>query len=173
MIVREAVPGERDQIRQLLTSAYGQYAAAVPVTALFETYLADVTDLDHAAERAVTLVAETGGQLVGTARLYPAGRVEEIPDLPTDWAWVRAVGVSPPQRGAGVARLLMAECLARAGAGGAAVLSLHTMAFMAGAVRLYEHLGYRRVPELDIDVAAHYGVGGEMMALGYRLDVGS
>jgi GNAT superfamily N-acetyltransferase len=173
MIAREAAPGERDQIRELLTTAYGEYAAAVPVAALFETYLADVTDVDSAAGRAVILVAETGGRLAGTARLYPAGRVEEIPHLPADWAWVRAVGVSPGQRGAGVARLLMAECLARAGAGGAAVLSLHTMAFMSGAVRLYERLGYRRAPELDIDVAAHYGVGGEMVALGYRLDLQS
>ncbi|MGH3759275.1 hypothetical protein [Actinophytocola sp.] len=50
---------------------------------------------------------------------------------------------------------------------------LHTMAFMPDAIRLYERLGYRRVPEMDIDVAAYHGVGGEMLALAYRLDLTS
>jgi len=170
MHVREALPSESDDIRALLTAAYGQYAAAVPVTALFERYRADLIDLDAAAGRAVTLVAEAGGELVGTARFYPAGKVEEVP-LPDDWAWVRAVGVRPGRRGGGTARLLMADCAARAAAAGSAVVSLHTMAFMTDAVRLYERLGYRRELSMDVDVAAHYGVGGEMVALGYRLDL--
>jgi predicted N-acetyltransferase YhbS len=169
MIVREARPDERAEIRALLTAAYGQYAAAVPVTALFDRYLADVTDGDG-ADGTVTLVAAAGGTIAGTARFYPAGTV---PFLPADWAWVRAVGVRPGQRRAGTARLLMAECLRRATEGGATALSLHTMAFMPGAIRLYERLGYRRVPEQDIDVAAHYGIDGEMDALAYLLDLAS
>jgi hypothetical protein len=47
------------------------------------------------------------------------------------------------------------------------------MTFMADAIRLYERLGYRRAAELDIDVAAEYGIDGEMVALAYRLDIAS
>ena len=142
MIVREAGPDEGEDIRALLTAAYDQYAAAVPVAELFRHYLDGVTDLDGAAGRAATLVAESGGRIAGTARYYPPGRVDEVPGIPGDWAWVRAVGVHPAARGGGVARELMAECL-------------------------------RRAPELDLDIAEYYGVGGEMVALGYRLDVTS
>lgn len=206
MIVREAGPGEREAIRALLTTAYGQYAAAVPVAALFDRYLADVTDVDREADRCVTLIAATnattdaataawttikpgaaagpttgtaGGAApvastdsttAGTARYYPPGAV---PFLPADWAWVRAVGVAPSLRRAGVARQLMAECLRRAADDEAAALSLHTMAFMPDAVRLYERLGYHRAPELDIDLAAYYRIDGQMVALAYRLDLAS
>lgn len=168
-LVRDARPGDHDGLRELLAAAYDQYAGAVAVRALFDRYLADVLDVDGSPE-ASTLIAEADGRLAGTARFYPAGAV---PYLPAGWAWVRAVGVRPDLRGAGVARALMADCVRRAADGGAAVLSLHTMAFMADAVRLYERLGYRRAPELDIDVARHYGVGGEMVALAYRLTVES
>jgi GNAT superfamily N-acetyltransferase len=170
VIVREAAPGERAEIRELLTAAYGQYAAAVPVAALFRRYLDDVTDVAADDGVATTLVAASADRVVGTARLYPAGSVDF---LPAGWAWVRAVGVHPDLRRTGLARRLMADCLHRATAGGASVLSLHTMTFMADAIRLYERLGYRRAPELDIDVAAEYGVGGEMVALAYRLDLAS
>jgi GNAT superfamily N-acetyltransferase len=198
MIVREAGPGEREAIRTLLTTAYGQYAAAVPVAALFDRYLADVTDVDREADRCVTLIATTNATTdaatstataawtniktgaepgastdsttAGTARYYPPGAV---PFLPADWAWVRAVGVAPHLRRAGVARQLMAECLRRATDDEATALSLHTMAFMPDAVRLYERLGYRRAPELDIDLAAYYRIDGEMVALAYRLDLAS
>lgn len=172
MIVREAAPGERDEIRELLATAYGQYRPAVPVTALFEHYLADLLDVDAATGSSTTLVAESDGRLAGTARLYLPGTADEVPFLPAGWAWVRAVAVHPDLRRAGVARQLMAECLHRT-TGRATVLSLHTMDFMPGAIRLYERLGYRRAPELDIDVAGYYGVGGEMVALAYRLDVPS
>jgi GNAT superfamily N-acetyltransferase len=170
MIVREAAPGERDELRALLTAAYAQYAAAVPVAALFDRYLTDVTDVDREAGRTVTLVAVGDASIAGTARLYPPGAAGF---LPAGWAWVRAVGVHPELRRAGVARQLMAECRRRAAGGGATVLSLHTMAFMPGAVRLYERLGYRREPAMDVDLAEYYGIDGEMAALGYRLDLDS
>ncbi|HEY0447652.1 GNAT family N-acetyltransferase [Actinophytocola sp.] len=169
MNVREAHPGEHDEIRALLTTAYGQYVGEVPA-ALFEHYVHDLTDLDHAAGRATTLVALDDDRVVGTARFYPAGKVEEVP-LPADWAWVRAVAVHPSLRRGGVARALMAHCTGLAATPGTAALSLHTFAFMAGAVRLYEQLGYRRAPEWDISVSEHYAVGGDLVALTYRLDV--
>jgi GNAT superfamily N-acetyltransferase len=172
MTVREAEPGDRHEVRELLTAAYRQYAAAVGNAALFQQYFDDVTDVDHVGE-ATRLVVESDGRIAGTALLYAPDQVPELPFFPPGWAWVRAVGVHPELRGTGIARQLMAECLRRASATGAAALSLHTMTFMADAIRLYERLGYRRAAELDIDVAAEYGIDGEMVALAYRLDIAS
>lgn len=168
MNVREADPDELDEIRALLTTAYGQYGGEMPA-ALFEHYLHDLVDIEVSAGRATTLVALDGDRIVGTARYYPAGKVEEVP-LPEDWSWVRGVAVHPSARRAGVARALMAHCTRRASSE-AAALSLHTFAFMAGAIRLYEHLGYRRAPEWDISVSDHYAVSGNLVALTYRLDL--
>lgn len=168
-MVREITAGERDEVRTLLTAAYGQYAGAMH-DELFRQYLADLVDVDRDAGVASTLVALDGERIVGTARLYPAGGA--VVALPDDWAWVRAVAVRPELRRAGIARLLMADCTRRASDGGAAALSLHTMSFMPGAIRLYERLGYQRVPEFDIDVAEHFGVG-DLIAIAYRLDLAS
>ncbi|MPZ83553.1 MAG: GNAT family N-acetyltransferase [Actinophytocola sp.] len=168
MNVREAHPAEHDEIRALLTTAYGQYAGEMPA-ALFEHYVHDLVDIDVSAGRASTLVALADDRIVGTARYYPAGKVEEVP-LPENWAWVRGVAVHPPARRDGVARALMAHCT-RLASGAAAALSLHTFGFMPDAIRLYEHLGYQRAPDWDISVSDHYAVGGDLVALTYRLDL--
>lgn len=171
--MREAAQGELDAVHDVLVAAYGQYAAALPAD-LFDLYFANVTDVGELGDggRAILLVAESAGRIAGTARLYPPGTVDEV-DIPAGWAWVRAVAVHPELRRAGLAQQLMAECKRRAAAGGATVLCLHTMAFMPDAVRLYERLGYRRAPELDIDVAAENEIDGDMVALAYRLDLAS
>ncbi|HWM03064.1 MAG TPA: GNAT family N-acetyltransferase [Actinophytocola sp.] len=169
MTVREARPGELDEVRDLLHTAYVQYAG-VAHPELYGHYLAELTNVERSAGLATTLVAVDDGRIVGTARLYPPGAAVGDEGLPAGWAWVRAVAVRPELRRAGIARRLMADCTRRATDIGATVLCLHTMAFMVDAIRLYERLGYRRVPELDIDVAAFYGVG-EMIALAYRLDL--
>ena len=49
---------------------------------LFRLYLAGVTDVDGAAGRAVTLVADAGDRIAGTARYYPPGKAHEVPELP-------------------------------------------------------------------------------------------
>ena len=43
-------------------------------------------------------------------------------------------------------------------AAGATALYLHTAPFMTAAVALYEGLGYRRDPAVDLDVGARFGV---------------
>ena len=153
---------ERDEVRALLTEAYRPYAADM-VPPLYDVYLAGV--LDTGDGRA--LVALAGDKVVGSARLYLPGEVP-VP-MPPDWAWVRAVGVHPSARGSGVARALMAYCAANAG--DATALALHSMDFMPAAVRLYERLGYVRVPEWDLRVGERAGFPPEdtVVAMAYRL----
>ncbi|MCE7010914.1 GNAT family N-acetyltransferase [Kibdelosporangium philippinense] len=164
MKVRDARSDELAGIRALLQAAYRQYAADMP-TELFRRYLADLTELN----RGTSLVASHNGTLVGTARFYPAGSVDEL-SLPADWAWCRAVAVHPEQRRAGIGHALLTDCIRRARETGAAALSLHTTSFMADGIRMYQQLGFERAPDWDITAAEHYGVG-DFVALAYRLDL--
>ena len=67
----------------------------------------------------------------------------------------------------------MAACAERAWTCGATALYLHTAPFMTAAVALYEALGYRRDPAVDLDVGAHFGTGsaGGVVVAAYRLDL--
>lgn len=154
---------ERDQVHALLTDAYRPYANDLS-PAMYERYVAGVLNLDDGGD---ALVAVADDKVVGTARLFPAGRTP-VP-LPPDWAWVRAVGVHPSAHGTGVGRALMSYCDTHAGDAGA--LALHTMNFMPAAIRLYEHLGYARAPEWDFEVGEAFGFPPEdwFLAIAYRL----
>ena len=75
------------------------------------------------------------------------------------------MAVLPSARGQGVGTALMAECVRRARHAGAAALGLHTMDVMRAAVRMYERMGFARMPNLDFSPAQ--GV----LVKGYRLDL--
>lgn len=145
-------PDERDEVRALLTDAYEPFTAAMPPD-VYVNYLAGVLNTDDGRQ----LVAMDGDKMLGAIRLYLPGDVTV--NLPADCAWVRALGVRPSARGTGVGEAIMAYCAAHAG--DAAALVLHTMDFMPAAIRLYERLGYQRVPELDFV--------GDFTAIAYRL----
>ncbi|MGH3941395.1 MAG: GNAT family N-acetyltransferase [Pseudonocardiaceae bacterium] len=168
--VRPASLEERAEVRNLLRAAYQEYTADIPAH-VHRIYLTDLLDLDRGGGP-TTLVALVAGRIVGTARLYTVGSAGTA-TLPDGSARVRAVGVLPDLRGAGIAGELMAECARLAGQGGASRLVLHTMEFMPAAIRLYERLGYRRAPKWDLDLAARYRLpaGNRFVAIAYQIDL--
>jgi GNAT superfamily N-acetyltransferase len=156
VLVREAGAADRPAVRGLVTAAYAQYADVLP-PALFGRYLADLLDLDRHAAHGALLVADLGGRVVGSAAFYRDIAAQGM-GWPAGWAGGRALAVHPAVRGAGAARALLAAFECRARVVGAPVFAFHTGAFMTGAIGLYEQLGYRRAPQYDLDLAAHYGV---------------
>jgi GNAT superfamily N-acetyltransferase len=155
--VETATAPDHPAVRRVLGSAYLEYASVVP-PGVFESYLADLADLDAHAGGQI-LVARIGRQIVGTATFY-ADAADEGLGWPAGWSGVRAVGVDLGFRGLGIARRLMEVCLRLADDAGAHTMCLHTAAFMTAAVRLYEGLGFTRAPEFDFDGAAHFAGGG-------------
>jgi ribosomal protein S18 acetylase RimI-like enzyme len=85
------------------------------------------------------------------------GCVTYIDDPASEWhewadgheAQIRLLAVDAAARGKGVAEALVRECLRRAADAGRPVV-LHTTAHMKAAQRLYERLGFRRVPTRDV-----------------------
>jgi GNAT superfamily N-acetyltransferase len=167
VIVREAHARDREAVRDVTLAAYQEFAATMPT--LWDGYrqsilgtLADVTP-------ATQLVAERAGVIVGTVLLYPPGPIRYTPDdepVELRWPEVRLLAVAPAARGRGVAAALMAACVARARQSGAAALALHTTDLMQTAMRLYQRMGFVRVPELDFHPAP------DLTVKGYRLDLG-
>jgi ribosomal protein S18 acetylase RimI-like enzyme len=75
----------------------------------------------------------------------------------------RVLAVTPEARGTGVGAALVQACVAQAKASGATALVLWSQPTMPSAHRLYERLGFVRVPERDVADARGF------MRLVYRL----
>jgi GNAT superfamily N-acetyltransferase len=164
--VRDARGDERGAIRALTLRAYAELATVMEPEAWEELHgaLRAALDGDAPAER---IVAEHGGELVGSVHLFPpasdayGGMVGEAP-----WPELRLLAVAPEARGHGVGRLLVDECIRRARAMGAAELGLHTSKSMRVAMGMYERMGFVRAPEHDFQPE------GAELVQGYRLPLG-
>ncbi len=169
--VRPATPADHPRIRAVLRAAYGQFARTLP-TQVFGPYEADLLDLETHARHGILVVAEAGGVVLGSGAFYCDTHVQGF-GWPAGWSGGRGLAVHPAARGRGVAQALIAECERLAREVGAPVFAFHTAAFMSHAVRLYDHLGYQRAPEYDVDLAAHYGIHGlaPIPLLAYRRDL--
>jgi ribosomal protein S18 acetylase RimI-like enzyme len=66
-----------------------------------------------------------------------------------DETQLRLLAVDESARGRGVGQLLVEACIERSRALGRPLL-LHTTQYMDAAPRLYERVGFRRVPERDV-----------------------
>ena len=169
--VRAATPADHPQIRGVLRAAYGQFALTLPPE-VFRPYQADLLDLETHARHGTLVVAEARGRIQGCGAFYCDSDAQGF-GWPAGWSGGRGLAVRPAARGHGVARALLGECERMAVSVGAPVFAFHTATFMAAAVQLYEHLGYQRAPDYDVDLAEHYGIRGlaPIPLLAYRRDL--
>jgi ribosomal protein S18 acetylase RimI-like enzyme len=149
IIVRDARADEHAIVRELTLGAYAQYATIMTLTAWAP--LERAVHLALASTETVhRIVAELGGTIVGSVQLYPAAAdAYEGVTHRVHWPVMRLLAVAPEARGLGVGRVLVDECVRRARADGAREIGLHTSASMRAAMRLYERMGFARIPEFD------------------------
>jgi ribosomal protein S18 acetylase RimI-like enzyme len=117
----------------------------------------------HAAKD--LFVAVEQGRLVGTAAVLIAGD-PLAKDAAGNEMEMRFLAVDPASRGIGIGRALVHACIAATRDLGATRLVLSTLPAMRSAQRLYEKLGFERMPDRD---RARPG-GGEMLA--YVMELG-
>ena len=112
-------------------------------------YVPHLADVAGRADRADLLVArDAAGRVVGSVALVLAGDFGEVTRSPEEAAF-RMLAVDPDARGRGVGEALVRTCLDRARAAGRARMVLSTGELMTAAHRLYERLGFQRLPERD------------------------
>jgi ribosomal protein S18 acetylase RimI-like enzyme len=113
-----------------------------------EGYAAQLADVAGRADRSALLVVRDDGRVVASVALVLDGDFGEITES-EDEAAFRMLVVDPAVRGRGVGEVLVRTCLDRARAAGKRRMVLSTDPRMAAAHRLYERLGFTRLPERD------------------------
>ncbi len=141
-VVGPATRADFDRIRELTVGVYRDEELAST------QYLAELGDVEGRAGRSQLLVARLDGRVVGSVALVLDGDFGEVTAGPAEAAF-RMLVVDPAARGAGVGELLVTTCLDRARAAGKASMVLSTDPRMTAAHRLYERLGFRRLPGRD------------------------
>jgi ribosomal protein S18 acetylase RimI-like enzyme len=140
--IRLAVPPEYDAVGELTVEAYshdgfvrGEYAMTLRAAA------------DRAAKAELWVAADTTG-LLGTVTYCPVGSVyREIGQ--DDEGEFRMLGVTGRARGLGVGTALTQHCIDRSRALGMRRIVMSSAVYMTAAHRLYERLGFTRLPARD------------------------
>ena len=139
-------PAGSDDFAAIASVTVGAYLGEALASEGYATQLADVAG--RAGRSELLVVRDGDGRVVGSVALVLEGDFGEITES-DDEASFRMLVVDPTVRGRGVGELLVRTCLGRARAAGKRRMVLSTDPRMASAHRLYERLGFRRLPERD------------------------
>nr|WP_255498884.1 MULTISPECIES: GNAT family N-acetyltransferase [unclassified Leucobacter] len=134
-----------------------------------EGYLSQMQRTGERDETSAVMVAvdRASGELLGTITLpFPGERLQD--DTAADELDIRLLGVAHAARGRGVARHILAYCADVARERGLRRIVLHTGSHMPGAQRLYERLGYHRIPERDFEI---FEQGEQRFVISYGFNV--
>ncbi len=141
--VRPAGPEDFDRIAELTVRVYIDGGLAN------EGYTPELADVAGRAERSELLVVrDDDRRVVGSVALVLAGDFGEVTTSDEEAAF-RMLVVDPDVQGRGIGELLVTTCLDRARAAGKSRMVLSTGTRMTAAQRLYERLGFTRLPERD------------------------
>ncbi len=157
MRIREAEEGDAEAVTALWTEAYadaGPEGRREPYS--LQEYFAVATS-------ATLTVAEEAGGLVAVVALFPPGAPGRSVAGPGE-AELARLAVAEGARRRGVGRELVECCAAQARVVGAEAIALWSRPYQTDAHRLYESLGYRRLPERD-------GEDGDGRRWVFRLDL--
>ncbi len=144
--VRPAWPDELERVGELTARAY----VVDELLPADSDYLLELRRAAHRADHTELLVAvdPVAGTVLGTVSFVRAGSL--YADLARgDEAEFRMLAVDPAARGRGVATLLVRACLDRARSAGASRVVICSSSRMRTAHRLYDRLGFSRLPERD------------------------
>lgn len=164
MEIRPVRPDEFEEAGRVTALAYREFVPPDPSRG-WQEYLASIADVAGRAGRTTVLVAVEDGRILGTATIEIDATIgDDDRELPPDVAALRMLGVDPVGRRAGVGRALVQASMDAARARGKRRFILRTTSRMTTAQRLYESIGFRRDPSLDMSFP-------DVELFGYRIDL--
>ncbi|MFH9004342.1 GNAT family N-acetyltransferase [Streptomyces afghaniensis] len=147
ILIRRVKPTEFDALGEITAQAY--LKDGLLDFGESDWYLGELRDVAKRAAAADVLVATRGEQLLGGVTFVPAGGPMADIARPSE-AEIRMLAVAHEARGRGAGEALVRACVDRARAtDGCVRVVLSTQRTMHSAHRIYERLGFVRVPERD------------------------
>lgn len=140
-------------IANLNVEAYREYAANLTADA-WTTLQANLRSPETLAQRTTFLITVLSGELAGFVAYCPPGNSRS--PIPSDWASVLLLAVSPRYRRQGVGRSLLQTCIQHAREDGAQTIGLFTSELMASAHQLYDSLGFCKDCEIPQRLGLKY-----------------
>lgn len=152
-----------ERLGEIVVTAYGTVGALEGD----DGYVPELRDVARRVREAVVLAAldEADGTPLGCVTYVPGRDNAWAEHLRDGEASIRMLAVDPAAQGRGVGTALVEACVARARSDRRRAVFLHSLPVMAGAQRIYERLGFRRVPERD-------WVLPDCLLMGFVLDLG-
>lgn len=172
IVVRQASRRDYGELDAIALAAYAQFEGDV-APAVFASYASKLKLSDDQLQGCEILVCEVDGCIAGSVLYYPDASLEGL-GLSDRWAGFRKLAVSPGQRGLGVGRALVHQCIDLARSSGTASIGIHTASFMRSACRLYEYIGFQRSSNNDLrasDLLGNVDGADAVDIIAYRLDV--
>ena len=143
-VIRRPEPDELDAVGRLTVEAYVA-GGVIPADA---PYLAFLGDAHHREEHAELWVAADARGVVGTVTFVEHG--SDLTEVAREGeAEIRSLAVAPSASGEGIGEALTRLTIERARNCGCAAIVLSSSTTMHAAHRLYERLGFTRLPERD------------------------
>jgi predicted N-acetyltransferase YhbS len=158
LTVRPAEAADHDAILAVIAAANSEYRPLIPAN-IYDDYFGSLRELFTPRPDVRAAVAEQDQQIVGAVALVPDGSKADVED-PDRWASVRALAVDPAARRRGIGQRLVGWCIGEARQHEAPAICLHSAIFQITAHRLYERLGFKRVPERDLGATTGCPDGG-------------
>ena len=150
--IRGAQPDEVEMVGTLLGEVYDAYRPHFPAE-VWVDYIREIVDIRSRLADSELIVARIDGRLAGAVTFYPNASRSSLERWPEGWASIRTLAVIGGARRKGVGEALGRECIRRVQERQTLAIGLHTASFMAAANRLYRRLGFKRAPDLDIEIA--------------------
>ncbi|MEU2791414.1 GNAT family N-acetyltransferase [Streptomyces sp. NPDC007100] len=147
IMIRAARPAEFDAIGELLVAAYA--ADGLLAFGADDPYAGKLRDVAHRAEHAEVLTAiDADGAVLGVVTFAAPGSPYAEIAGPGEGEF-RMLAVAPGGRGRGIGETLVRACMDRARSLGLSRMVLSAMPHIDKAHRVYERIGFTRIPERD------------------------
>lgn len=167
--IRNANPGEFEEIGKLMVSVYSQLDGFPKESEQPEYYktLANIGEFTNKPDTELLVAVSHDEKIAGGVvyfsdmKYYGSGGTATKEQ---DAAGFRLLAVDPSIRGKGIGRLLVDECIRKAKDKNLRQVIIHTTMAMQTAWKMYENIGFKRSEDLDF-------MQGELPVFGFRLAI--
>lgn len=140
-------------VNQLALAAYAQYQHFYNDWPALTKIINATSTLSESAE---LIVAERNKKIIGVVAYVPPGVIKKI--FPAEWPVIRMLSVDPTERGQGIGKRLVEECIQRAHRDHSNLIALHTSAIMEAALAMYLKMGFVFEKSTENIFGVEYGI---------------